>query len=177
PIEEMEIAPLVYELASESEKSILREEYDVIPFSIMTITMERIFVDKLFAAEAYARRANEKEKALEVAKHIYDLTIMSHTPKIEKLLIDDTQLLKLLDIRIEEETARLDGIPGVLPTEFTFFDIVCSSEKIQSAYSEMQLRYVFRQEDRMKYETVVETLLDIRKRLEQNSAWRDYHKA
>ena len=35
PTTSLEISPMLYELATESEQSILREQYDVAPFSIM----------------------------------------------------------------------------------------------------------------------------------------------
>ncbi len=39
------------ELATAKQKKILEDVYDVKPFRVQTITLERIFVDKLFAAE------------------------------------------------------------------------------------------------------------------------------
>lgn len=83
--------------------------------------MERIFIDKLFAAEAYVRSSSLGHKAFEAAKHIYDLAVIAEHPKIEKLLSDSNKLQQLLEIRLEEEQGRLDGIPDVYPTEFTFF--------------------------------------------------------
>ena len=46
---------MLYDLATEEQRRILETVYEVSPFNIQTITMERIFVDKLFAAEAYVR--------------------------------------------------------------------------------------------------------------------------
>ena len=37
------------------------------------VFIERIFVDKLFAAEAYVRQSENEHRAFEAAKHIYDL--------------------------------------------------------------------------------------------------------
>ena len=76
PVECLEITAMLYELASNEQKQILESEYDVGPFSIMTISIERVFIDKLFAAEAYVRKAYEPHRAFEAAKHIYDLTSM-----------------------------------------------------------------------------------------------------
>lgn len=64
---------MLYDFASESEQKILREQYDVVPFSITTTTSERIFIDKLFTSEVSVRRSAEPQRAFEVAKHIYDL--------------------------------------------------------------------------------------------------------
>ena len=52
PVDSLEISAMLYNLATEEQKKILETVYDVKPFFIQTITLERIFVDKLFAAEA-----------------------------------------------------------------------------------------------------------------------------
>ena len=174
PTASLEIAPMLYDLASESEQKTLREQYEVTPFSIMTITMERIFIDKLFAAEAYVRRSAEPQRAFEAAKHIYDLAVMIRQPNIQSLLADDAMVKKLLDIRMEEEAGRLDGIPGVMPQEFTFFENAASNEAVRKAYAVMQLQYVLRPEDRIEYDTAMEALREIRERLLKNRAWTQY---
>ena len=174
PITNLEIAPMLYDFASESEQKILREQYDVVPFFIMTITMERIFIDKLFAAESYVRRSSEPQRAFEAAKHIYDLAVMIKQPNIQSLLEDDTIVKRLLDIRIEEESRRLDGIPGVMPQEFTFFETAARNNDIRKAYAVMQAQYVLRPEDRIEYDPAMTALIEIRDRLMQNKAWRLY---
>ncbi len=165
---------MLYDFASESEQKILREQYDVVPFYIMTITMERIFIDKLFAAESYVRRSSEPQRAFEAAKHIYDLAVMFKQPNIQSLLEDDAIVKRLLDIRIEEEFGRLDGIPAVMPQEFTFFETAGGNNEIRKAYAVMQAQYVLRHEDRIEYDSAMTALIEIRDRLMQNKAWRLY---
>ena len=174
PTARLVIAPMLYDLASESEQEILREQYEVAPFSIMTISMERIFIDKLFAAEAYVRRSSDPKRAFEAAKHIYDLAVMIRQPDIQDFLADDTLVKKLLDIRMEEEAGRLDGIPGVLPKEFTFFEDAVRNDAVRRAYAVMQAQYVLRAEDRFEYDTAMTALSEIRDRLMQNQAWTRY---
>lgn len=174
PTESLEIEPMIYDLASDSEKKILREQYDVAPFSIMTITMERIFIDKLFAAEAYVRRSVEPQRAFEAAKHIYDLAVMVRQPNIQSLLGDCEKIRMLLDIRVEEEVGRLDGIPGTMPKDFTFFDAAANDNAVRNAYAIMQTQYVLRQEDRIEYDIAMNALSEICIRLMQNQAWTLY---
>lgn len=174
PTASLEIAPMLYDLASETEQKILREQYEVAPFPIMTIATERIFIDKLFAAEAYVRRSAEPQRAFEAAKHIYDLAVMIRQPNIQSLLTDDTMIKKLLDIRIEEEAGRLDGIPGVMPQEFTFFDAAAGNDEVRKAYAVMQAQYVLRPEDRIEYDAAMAALGEIRDRLMQSRAWTLY---
>lgn len=165
---------MLYDLATEDERIILWEQYDVAPFSVLTITMERIFVDKLFAAEAYVRRSAEPQRAFEAAKHIYDLAVMIRQSNIQSLLSDDVQIKKLLDIRIEEEAGRLDGIPGVMPREFTFFDAAAENDAVRKAYAIMQAQYVLRPEDRIEYDAAAEALRNIQDKLMENRAWMLY---
>lgn len=90
------------------------------PFEVQTITKERIFIDKLFAAEAYVRKSDESHHAFEAAKHIYDLTVLYSDISIQTLLCDAEQMEKLLLIRVTEEIERRDGIPGVIPRDLHF---------------------------------------------------------
>lgn len=171
PVTRMVVAAMVYELATREQREILEDMYDVRPFSVQTITMERIFVDKLFAAEAYVRKAAEKSRAFEAAKHIYDLAVMSKLPKIQELMTDEEQLKHLLNIRMTEELDRHDGIPGVTPSEFMFFESAGDNQHVISAYETMQRQYVLRECDRIPYENALEALRDIKQSLEKNNAW------
>lgn len=174
PVESLEVSAMIYDLATEEQRKTLRDYYDVAPFSVMTITMERIFIDKLFAAEAYVRRSSEPQRAFEAAKHIYDLAVMLHQPKIQRLLCDEGKIKSLLDIRMEEEAGRLDGIPGVKPTSFAFFDSATDNDAVRKAYSIMQAQYVLRPADRIEYDEAMTALREIHVRLMQNRAWAQY---
>lgn len=171
PVASMEISPLIYELATNEEREILEEQYDIMPFIIKTITIERIFVDKLFAAEAYVRQSRNEHRAFEAAKHIYDLTVMENQPKITALLQNADELKKLLDIRLTEEKERLDGIADVLPIEFTLFKKATHDENVCSAYEKMLRQYVLRDDDRITLDIVSTSLARIEAKLLQNPAW------
>jgi len=177
PAAPLEISPMIYDLATESEQRILRERFGVAPFTILTITIERIFIDKLFAAEAYVRRSADPQRAFEAAKHIYDLAVMIRQPDIQHFLSDDALIGKLLDIRIEEEAGRLDGIHGVLPKDFTFFETAAHDNAVRNAYSVMQAQYVLRSEDRIEYEAALTALREIHSRLMQSRTWTTYKPA
>lgn len=174
PVEILKISSMLYELASEEQKQILEVQYNVKPFSIQTISMERIFIDKLFAAESYVRKSSGPHRAFEAAKHIYDLAVMRNQNKIVSLLSDKSQMKRLLDIRIKEEHARLDGIPGVLPSEFSFFTEAANNKDVREAYGLMQDQYVLRDGDRIAYEKSMKALAAIKAKLSKNPAWTDY---
>lgn len=171
PTDSMEVSSMIYNLATEEQKRILETVYDVKPFYIQTITLERIFVDKLFAAEAYVRQSSVNYRAFEAAKHIYDLAVIADQPKIKKLFSDADKLKQLLGIRMEEERERLDGISGVIPAEFTFFTQVGENEDVRKAYETMQNQYVLRSQDRIEFRTAVKALIKIQERLLENPAW------
>lgn len=69
PFSILEIEPILYTYATEEQRSILQEQFGVMPFPVKTIRLERIFADKIFAAEFYY----EREMYFDVAKHIYDV--------------------------------------------------------------------------------------------------------
>ena len=171
PTMNMEVSAMIYELATLDQKKILREQYDVKPIQIQTITMERIFVDKLFAAEAYVRKRDIKSKAFEAAKHIYDLAVMSKLPLISELVNNKDLLEKLLKIRMKEEINRHDGIPRIAPNEFLFFNDVRDNYPIINAYEIMQRQYVLRDCDRITYDEMLEALKNIEIMLKVSDVW------
>lgn len=50
PTEKYYIEPLIYKLASDDEKKILEEKFDISKIKIEIIKLERMFIDKIFAA-------------------------------------------------------------------------------------------------------------------------------
>ena len=84
PTDRIMIVPHLYELASEEQQKIMREVYGVEPFGIETISLERIFFDKVFAAWFYFERKDYSD----VAKHIYDLTVLLDNEQIKAFLRD-----------------------------------------------------------------------------------------
>lgn len=171
PVEALEVGAMLYDLALYEQKRILREVYEMEPFMIQTITIERIFVDKLFAAEAYVRRAQEMYRAFEAAKHIYDLAVLAEHSQILNLLNNEDQLRYLLNIRLEEEHARLDGIPGVLPVEFGFFTQAADDRNVRRAYAIMQNQYVLNDADKIDFDKAVSALCSLQEKLIVNPAW------
>lgn len=77
----------------------------------------------------------------------------------------------LLDIRITEEKERLDGIPSVKPSEFSFFTDAASNAHVRKAYDIMQSQYVLRDSDCIDYDRAMEALAAIRDNLAENTSW------
>ncbi|MGM9552214.1 MAG: nucleotidyl transferase AbiEii/AbiGii toxin family protein [Clostridia bacterium] len=171
PVSSLKVSAMIYNLATDEEKEILESVYDVKPFSVMTITLERIFVDKLFAAESYIRTSDKANRAFEAAKHIYDLSVLEKHPQIISLLQDEEQLERLLEIRIKEEQNRLDGVPNLLPKDFIFFTNAEGNVAVRKAYEIMQSQYVMRDCDKIDFTLATESIKNIYNRLLLNPAW------
>ena len=171
PVEELMVTPMLYDLADDSYKQILETRYSVKPFSVQTISMERIFIDKLFAAESYVRKSEDSHRAFEAAKHIYDLSVLQDVDRISELINEQDKLRYLLEIRLQEEKERLDGIPGVAPKDFILFSHTRDNSQVKQAYDIMQRQYVFREEDRISYEIAIENLEKLGRILKKCPAW------
>lgn len=171
PTMPLKVAPMLYELATKEQKTILKSQYNVYPFYVQTMTLERIFIDKLFAAESYIQKSRETHRAFEAAKHIYDLSVIAKHPIILKLYEKDKLMGTLLQIRLEEEKARLDGVGNTKPKDFVFYTQLRNNTKVTDAYEIMQKQYVFRESERIPFKTVTSNMDYIFSMLEKNSAW------
>jgi len=171
PYEKLTISPIIYDKAEPEQKKILKDNFSVSQFDVLTMTIERIFVDKLFAAEAYTRNVGKEHRAFEASKHIYDLAVILDEPRIKALLENDELMTKLLSIRLKEEQNRLDGVPGVLPKDFIFFDVACNNPLIKRAYMTMQNQYVLIAKDRINILDAAEKMIVIKNRLAKCKPW------
>ena len=77
----------------------------------------------------------------------------------------------LLSIRLTEEQNRLDGIPGVLPKDFIFFDEACSNPYIKKAYTTMQNQYVLIAKERIELDEAQTKMFALKNELMKCAAW------
>lgn len=77
----------------------------------------------------------------------------------------------VLEIRMEEEIGRLDGIPGVVPNKFVFFTQAGENADVRKAYEIMQNQYALRLCDRIDFDTASSVLRYIQGELLGNPAW------
>lgn len=161
PFQPMEVSPLLYDFATDAQRAVLERQYGVTSMQVLTMTLERIFVDKLFAAEAYTRTADIGNHAFDASKHIYDLCVLYEEPSIQPLLRNDEALDHLLELRMHEETNRLDGIPNVELADFCFFRDAMRIPSVLRAYDIMQNQYVLRSADRIPARKAAQALIDL----------------
>lgn len=102
PTEKIEIAPHLYELCTEERKEILRDFYNVAPFIVETISLERIFIDKVFSTEFYFKRREFSD----VSKHVYDLTVLLQKEQIKVFLSNAKEVFRIVGLKRKEELVR-----------------------------------------------------------------------
>ncbi len=144
PVESLEISPLLYSEATLLQRQVLESNYDIKPFSIKTIILERIFADKILAAEFYYQR----RFLFDTAKHLYDLVTMMEQDRIQTLLTAPEDLTKMLSYKRREEKERIGSDLAQKPfPEFLLFQSIDSDAELSAAFIKMQEIYVFSQKD------------------------------
>lgn len=143
PFEPMKIAPIIFNLATKEQQNILTDTYEVGPFMIGTIKLERIFVDKVFAAEFYYLR----NEYFDVAKPLYDLAVLLQNEKIKAMLSDEELLEKMIGFKRREEQLRIGSELADKPiNQFSYLQTGINNARLIKEFSRMQEIYVFNDE-------------------------------
>ena len=157
PVEKCIIEPLIYKLSNDVEKKILEERFEVSKIEIEVIKLERMFIDKIFAAEFYYIR----QMFTDVSKHLYDISILFANDKIQKLLNDKGELNKLVQYKRQEEKVRIGGIDeNTQIKDFNYFKLNFSDDLIRE-FEKMQSKYVLDNKYRISITDVKEILRQI----------------
>lgn len=159
PFAPLEIEPILYTYATEEQQGILQAQYGVGPFMIRTIQLERIFADKIFAAEFYY----ERKMYFDVAKHLYDVSVMLDLQQIQQMLQNQQLFLKMLGYKREEETRRLGS--DLAEKKFADFQMLkgfSDNAELRKDYGNMQRNYVFAEEDVIPFDFAVEQWKNLR---------------
>ena len=160
PVSTYTIEPLIYKYALDNEKHILKEKYNISEFNIKIIKLERIFIDKIFAAEFYYERKMYED----VAKHLYDISVMIINNSIKKMLKSRKELNRLISYKRKEEEARIGGINKDKEIkDFDYMKLKFNDELI-TAFNKMQKIYVLDEESILTLEDIknaIKTLLEI----------------
>ena len=160
PTEKYYIEPLIYKLANNKEKKILEEQFDVTKIEIEIIKLERMFIDKIFAAEFYYIR----KLYMDTAKHLYDVSVLFNNDKIQKLLNDKDELNKLIDYK-RQEKIRIGGIDEKTAIkDFSYFKLEFSDSLIRE-FENMQNKYVLNDKYKFSIDQVKEILNKIHRQM------------
>lgn len=154
PVSTYTIEPLIYKYASENEKKILEQKFNISKFDIKIIKLERIFIDKIFAAEFYY----ERKMYQDVAKHLYDISIMFKNENIKKLLKNKQELIKLINYKRKEEELRIGGISNTKEIiDFDYMKLNFNDDMIK-AFNKMQNIYVLDEKSIITIDEVENTI-------------------
>lgn len=170
PVEPLEISPLIYSEAAPDQQKILNSVYGVKPFAINTIKLERIFADKILAAEFYYQR----RMLFDTAKHLYDLATMMEQERIQNLLAAPDELKAMLAYKRREERERIGSDLAEKPfSDFNLFQAIGMDTELTAAFIRMQEIYVFSSKDLLSPEHLTismkglnETLIKLDEELE-----------
>lgn len=154
PTSVVSIAPHIYELATDDEKRVLEGQYDIHPFEIITLSFERIFMDKLFAAEHYYRT----NKLFDLSKHLYDLSVLMNDERIINFINSKTRINELLEIQLTEETSRFGGITDFKSFSDLSFINNLENKDLEKSFNQMQSIYIFNDTDKVLFKNVVASI-------------------
>lgn len=159
PFTALEIEPVLYTFANEEQRRIMRENYGLMPFQIQTIKLERIFADKILAAEFYY----DRELYFDVAKHVYDVSIMLDIPSIKSLLNDPSELLRMIGYKRLEETRRIGSDLADKPfSDYKIFHGLAANASFEAAFQKMQRNYVFNDADILSVRFVIKQWMKLK---------------
>lgn len=151
PVERISISPYIYDLATNEEKETLFNQFDIKEFKIGTISLRRIFIDKIFASQFYY----EREKYNDLAKHIYDITILMDNSSIKHFLENVDDVRHVCSLKRKEEEDRYGGVSKDLKViDFKLFDGLINDAKFIEALAYIHKIYVFNSEDNVAIEKV-----------------------
>ena len=144
-------------MASNSEKKILKEQFDVSEIEIEIIKLERMFIDKIFAVEFYYIR----KMYMDVSKHLYDITILAKTKEIKELLQNKEELKQLISYKRQEESIRKGGIDANIKIkDFTYLNQDFNEELLKE-FENMQNKYILNDKYKIEISEVKNTLNEI----------------
>lgn len=162
PYEPLQISALIYSEATQEQQKILETEFGIKPFVINTIQIERIFSDKILAAEFYYERG----EYFDTSKHLFDLSVMMEMQRIKNMLSNSDVFIEMISYKRNEERERLGSDLAEKPfSDFKLFTSLGNDKRLQEAFEEMQRIYVFKREDMMDYSDMQQKILALNEKL------------
>ena len=156
PKEVNNISSLIYQYASDADRTILKNEFGIGEFPIQNISIERMFADKLLAAEFYLQR----KEYFDVSKHLYDISVMLQMDRIQSLLDNDNEFIHSLSYKREEERYRIGSDLSRRPLDrFELFNKDLSEiSALSKNFSDMQRIYVIHDKDIKDFAEVIKEI-------------------
>lgn len=116
----------------------------------------------MFAAEFYYVR----NEYFDVAKHIYDLTVLMSNDKIKTFLADKDEVARIVALKRKEELNRKGGVDASLAIrDFSYFNGLKDNKNFAGEFERMQRTYVLIQGDRIALSEAIEAIQNLRQLL------------
>jgi predicted nucleotidyltransferase component of viral defense system len=161
PVELYEIEPIIYKYATEEERKVLKDTFNIDRFEIKVQKLERIFIDKIFASEFYY----ERKMYVDFSKHIYDISILLKEDRIKKLLENKEHFRELANYKKQEESVRKGGVDSDKKiSEFEYLDLNFNDE-INKAFDSMQNKYIYKEEYKLDINDIKEALKELKNKI------------
>ena len=95
--------------------------------------LHRIFIDKVFAAQFYYKR----EMYGDVAKHIYDLTVLLDNEQIQNFLSNKERVLSIVALKRKEELARKGAVDEKMQiANFEYFSSLKENKEFAKSFAD-----------------------------------------
>ena len=160
PHEPTLITPVILDIASDEQKEILKNQYEICAFNIEAIKLERIFIDKVFAAEFYFLR----KMYFDMAKHLYDIAVLLKNERIQEELHNKELLAYLIDLKRKEESQKIGSdLDQKAIGQFSYLHVGMQDDELKRQFTQMQKIYVFNNEHLIPYEELKNSINKLRK--------------
>lgn len=154
------IEAILLSFATREERQVLASVFEVEPFSITTVTLERIFIDKVFAVEFYFSRG----KFFDTAKHLYDLVVLLKDKRIQAVTTNHEELDTLISLKRKEEKARKDSdLSARKIGDFSYLYRLDADEIMQREFARMQKVYLFDNQYQLDVDDLLRGIQEIKR--------------
>lgn len=164
PVKEMEVSNYITKYLSSNNRSDLIKQYDLEPFTMPIQTIERTFIDKLFAICDYYLQ----NKFYRYSRHIYDLHKM-WTSK----LIDETLMKTIIDDVIKDRQIfgrqNTSCEPGMNPQ--SVLNDILKTDPFKDDYDTVTTAFIHK---KVSYEECIKSIKEIHKKGILPSSIRNY---
>jgi predicted nucleotidyltransferase component of viral defense system len=148
PIKDMEVSDYITKYLNKNDRTDLIKKYELFPFVMPIQTLERTFIDKLFAICDY----HLENKYNRYSRHIYDVHMIWNSGKLEKDLMQEIVPDVIKDRQLFGKR-NVSCQPGAAPNE-SLKEIV-ALRVYEADYNDVTTKFIYKAVD---YNTSIESL-------------------
>ena len=102
---------------------------------------------------------------IDLSKHLYDLTILYHTKRIQKFFNNISEFKKIVQYKRMEEIYRKGGVDKDIQIKnFSYFNMKYNDNLLKT-FKLMQDKYIFKDKYRISIEDLRKTLNEIKNKI------------